>query len=101
MSSQIKFGLKNDAEAVLGAVSRKREFYLVVQNHQGYHLPQVKVVLTGSPEIKILIQIGRYGGVGDGKKKSRLFYIIPKVGGVFNIKATLSSNKTNILILPI
>lgn len=40
MSDQIKFGLKNDAEAVYGALNRKREFYLVVQNYLGYSLPK-------------------------------------------------------------
>ncbi|MBY8990737.1 MAG: zinc ribbon domain-containing protein [Candidatus Lokiarchaeota archaeon] len=101
MSSQIKFGLKNNAEAVVGAVSRKREFYLVVQNHQGYHLPQVKVMLTGPPKIKILIRTERYGGIVDGKSKSRLFSIIPKAEGVFNLTATLSSRNIILLIIPI
>lgn len=39
MSNQIKFGLKNDAEAVYGSLNRKQEFYLVVQNFLGKYLP--------------------------------------------------------------
>ena len=101
MSNQIKFGLKNDAEAVYGSLNRKQEFYLVVQNFLGKYLPQVRVVLNGPPEIRILIKSERYGGIGIRHKKSRLFSIIPKAEGIFSLTATLSS-KTNVLLrLPI
>lgn len=101
MSDQIKFGLKNDAEAVIGDVNQKREFYLVIQNHQGYYLPQVKVMLTGPPEIKILIRIERYGGIGVGSRKSRLFKIITKAEGVFTLTATLLSKNIILFTMPI
>jgi len=101
MSDQIKFGLKNDAEAVYGSLHRKQEFYLVIQNLGGYNLPQVKVVLNGPPEIRILIRSERYGGIGKRNKKSRLFSIKPKAEGIFTLTATLSSRSTVISTLPI
>ncbi|MFX0082838.1 MAG: zinc ribbon domain-containing protein [Candidatus Hodarchaeota archaeon] len=101
MSNQISFGLKNNAEAVYGSVSRKREFYLVVQNLADYYLPQVKVVLNGPPEIRIIIKSERYGGIGRRNKKSRLFSIIPRAEGIFTLTATLSSRNNVILTLPI
>jgi ribosomal protein L40E len=101
LSEQIKFGLKNDAEAVFGSLNRKSEFYLVIQNHQGYYLPQVRVVLTGPPEIRIIIRNERYGGIGNGNKKSRLFSIIPRAEGIFTLTATLSSRNNVLLTIPI
>ncbi len=53
MSEQIKFGLKNDAEAVYSVLNRKKEFFLVVHNFQGHYLPQVRVVITGPPEVRL------------------------------------------------
>lgn len=101
MSDQIKFGLKNDAEAVYGALNRKREFYLVVQNYLGYSLPHVKVVLTGPPEIMILKKYERYEGIRSRSRKSPLFSIIPKSIGIFSLTATLTSGNNILLTIPI
>lgn len=101
ISTQIKFSLKNDAEAVYGVLNRKKEFYLVVHNFQGRYFPQVRVVLAGPPEVRIRIKSEWYGGIGNGNKKSRLFAIIPKAEGIFTLTATLSSKKTILLTLPI
>ncbi|MHA2008342.1 MAG: zinc ribbon domain-containing protein [Promethearchaeota archaeon] len=101
MSTQIKFGLKNDADAVYGVLNRKREFYLVIHNFQGQFLPQVKVVITGPPEVRILRKSEWYGGIRNGNKKSRLFSVIPKAEGVFTLTATLSSKNIALLTLPV
>ncbi len=101
MSTQIKFGLKNDAEAVYSVLNRKKEFFLVVQNFQGHYLPQVRVVLTGPPEVRLRIKSEWYGGIGNGNKKSRLFAIIPKAEGIFTLTATLASKKIILLTLPV
>jgi len=101
ISTQIKFNLKNDAEAVYCVLNRKKEFFLVVHNFQGRYFPQVRVVLTGPPEVKIRIKSEWYGGIGNGNRKSRLFSIIPKAEGIFTLTATLSSKKTVLLALPV
>jgi len=101
MSTQIKFGLKNDAEAVYSVLKRKKEFFLVVHNFQGHYLPQVRVVLTGPPEVRLKIKSEWYGGIRNRNKKSRLFSIIPKAEGIFTLTATLSSKKIILLTLPV
>jgi len=101
MSTQISFGLKNNAEAVYGRLNRKKEFFLVVQNFQGHYLPQVRVVLTGPPEIRLRIKSEWYSGIGNGNKKSRLFAIIPKAEGIFTLTATLSSKKIILSTIPV
>jgi hypothetical protein len=98
---QIKFGLKNDAEAVYGVLDRKKEFFLVVHNFQGQHLPQVRVELTGPPEVIIRVKSEWYGRIGSGNKKSRLFMVVPNAEGIFHLTATLSSKKTVLLSLPV
>ncbi len=101
MSTQIKFGLKNDAEAVYSVLNRKKEFFLVIHNFQGHYLPRVRVVLTGPPEVRIRIKAEWYGGIGNGNKKSRLFSIIPRAEGFFTLTATLSSKRIILLTLPV
>jgi hypothetical protein len=101
INMQIKFGLKNDAEAVHCMLDRKKEFFLVVHNFQGQYLPQVRVVLTGPPEVIIRVKSEWYGRIGNGNKKSRLFAIVPKAEGIFNLTATLSSKNNVLLSLPV
>lgn len=97
----IKFALKNDAKLVHSSLNRRTEFYLVVQNFESRYLPQVKVVLSGPPEIKIIVKSERYGGLSNGRKKSRLFTIIPKSEGIFTLNAHLYSGNYERLTIPI
>ncbi|KKK45280.1 hypothetical protein LCGC14_0706920 [marine sediment metagenome] len=101
MSIDIKFGLKNDAKAVYCSLNRRTEFFLVVHNFQGHYLPSVRVILTGPPQLRLVIKNESYGGIGNGRKKSRLFKIIPKAEGVFTLTAILSSKRVNLLTLQI
>jgi len=100
-SIPIKLSLKNDAVAVYTSLNRRTEFYLVVQNFESRYLPQVRVMLTGPPEIKIRIKSEWYGGIASGAKKSRLFKIRPQAEGLFTLTAFLQSKKNQILSLPI
>ena len=99
--TNIKLALKNDAKMIYASLNRRTEFYLVVQNFQSRYLPQVRVTLSGPPEIKLLIKSERYGGISRGSKKSRLFTIIPKSEGIFTITAFLHSGNYEMLTLPI
>ncbi|MFX0001262.1 MAG: zinc ribbon domain-containing protein [Candidatus Hodarchaeota archaeon] len=99
--TNIKLALKNDAKLIYTSLNKRTEFYLVVQNFESRYLPQVRVVLSGPPEIKLLIKLERYGGISRGGKKSRLFTIIPKSEGIFTLTALLYSGKYEMLTLPI
>lgn len=100
-SIQIKLSIKNDAPAIFTQLNRRTEFYLVVQNFDARYLPQVRVTLTAPPEIRLLKGREWYGGIVSGRKKSRLFKIIPKAEGLFTLTAFLQSKKNQILTLPI
>ena len=100
-SNPIKLALKNDAQFLYSSIRKRTEFYLVVQNFDSRYLPQVRVSLTAPPEIKLLIGRESYGGIASGRKKSRLFKIIPKAEGLFTLTAFLQSKKNQILTLPI
>jgi ribosomal protein L40E len=100
-STRIKFALKNDAKVVYARLRRRTRFYLVVQNLDARYLPQVRVILTGPPEIQLLIKSERYGGISSGRKKSRIFTIIPRSEGIFTLNAILQSRNYDMLTLPI
>lgn len=99
--TDIKFALKNDAKMIYTSLNRRTEFNLIVQNFQSRNLPQVRVVLSGPPEIKLLIKLERYGGISSGREKSRRFTIIPKSEGIFTLTAFLHSGNYEMLTLPI
>ena len=100
MSIQIQIGLENDAEGIYCVLNRKKEFFLVVHNLQSQYLSQVRLVLTGPPEVKIRTKERQYNGIRNGNQKSRLFSIIPKAEGIFTLTAILSSNNIVLLTLP-
>ncbi|MFX1477644.1 MAG: zinc ribbon domain-containing protein [Promethearchaeota archaeon] len=101
MSTYIKLGLKNNSEAVQGFLNRKQVFHLVVYNTNSQFIPQVRVELEGPPEVRILSKVRGYGGIEGRTQKIKPFVILPTIEGVFNLSATLSSNHTNLLSLPI
>ena len=100
MSIQIQIGLENDAEDIYCVLNRRKDFFLVVHNLQSQYLSQVRLELTGPPEVKIRTKIRQYNGIRNGNQKNRLFSIIPKAEGIFTLTAILSSNNIVLLTLP-
>ena len=61
--SDFHFGLKGNVEALYCGLKKRKEFYITVQNLTDSYMPQVKVSLTGPPEVKILIKENFMGGL--------------------------------------
>jgi len=99
--SDFHFSLKGNVEALYCSLNRKKEFYITVQNLTENYMPQVKVNLTGPPEVKILIKREFYGGIAKRNSRNRLFTILPKQNGVFTLTANLLTKKGHNLTLPI
>jgi len=99
--SNIFLKLKNDAKALNAFPSKKKEFYIVLFNASQNYLSQARVRITGPPQIRLLIKSEWFGGVASGRHKSRLFSIIPKEEGFFQLTATLTSKTGVIFNLPI
>jgi len=98
--SDFHFNLKGNVEALYCRLNKRKEFYITVQNLTDGYIPQVKVSLSGPPEVKILIKREFYGGIAKRNSKNRLFSILPKDNGVFSLTANLVSKRGhNITIL--
>ena len=99
--SDFHFSLKGNVEALYCSLNRRKEFYITVQNLTDAYMPQVKVHLSGPPEVKILIKREFYGGIAKRNSRNRLFAILPKENGVFTLTANLLTKKGHNLTLPI
>ena len=99
--SDFHFGLKGNVEALYCGLKKRKEFYITVQNLTDTYMPQVKVSLTGPPEVKILIKREFYGGIAKRNSRNRLFSILPKENGVFTLTANLLTKRGHNLTLPI
>ena len=99
--SDFHFSLKGNVDALYCSLNKRKEFYITVQNLTEFYMPQVKVNLTGPPEVKILIKREFYGGIAKRNSRNRLFTILPKQNGVFTLTANLLTKKGHNLTLPI
>jgi hypothetical protein len=98
--SDFRIYLKNNADAVYANLNRKKEFFITVHNVTGNYIPQVRVKLAGPPQVKLVIASEWYSGMPAGKSSNRLFTVLPKEEGIFNIKATLLSKKGHTIEFP-
>jgi len=99
--SDFHIALKGNVEALNCSLNKKKEFYITVQNLTDSYMPQVKVKLTGPPEVKILIKREFYGGISKRHSRNRLFSILPKENGVFTLTANLLTKRGHDVTLPI
>ena len=99
--SDFHISLKGNVEALYCSLNKRKEFYITVQNLTDNYMPQVKVNLTGPPEVKILIKREFYGGIAKRHSRNRLFSILPKENGVFTLTANLLTKRGHNITLPI
>ena len=99
--SDFNFSLKGNVDALYCSLNKRKEFYMTVQNLTDSYMPQVKVQLSGPPEVKILIKREFYGGIAKRNSRNRLFSILPKENGVFTLTANLLTKRGHNINLPI
>ena len=95
------FALKGNVDSLYATLNKRKEFYITVQNLTDNYLPQVKVKLTGPPEVKLLIKMEFYGGIAKRHSKNRLFTVLAKQNGIFTLTATLTTKRGHNIELPI
>lgn len=100
-ATDFHLSLKGNVDSLYATLNRRKEFFITVQNVTDNYIPQVKVKLSGPPEVKLLIKIELYGGIAKRHSKNRLFTVLPKENGVFNLTATLTTKKGHHIELPI
>jgi RNA polymerase subunit RPABC4/transcription elongation factor Spt4 len=98
--SDINMSLKGNVDAVYASLGKRKEFYITVQNLTENYMPQVKVRLSGPPQVKLLSKSEWYGGIAKHYSKNRLFSVLVKENGVFDLTATLTTKKGHNITLP-
>ena len=101
MPADFQISLKGNVDSLHTTPNKRKEFYITVQNLTDKYIPQVKVKLSGPPEVKLLVKIEFYGGMAKYNSKNRLFTVLPKEQGVFNLTATLTTKRGHLIELPI
>jgi len=101
MSEQdFNISLKGNADAVYASLAKRKEFYITVQNLTENYMPQVRVKLSVPPQVKLLVKSEWYGGIAKHYSKNRLFTIMVRENGVYNITATLTTKKGHNISFP-
>lgn len=100
-ATDFHFSLKGNVDSLYTTLNKRKQFYITVQNLTDSYVPQVKVRLSGPPEVKLLIKLEFYGGIAKRNSKNRLFTVLPKENGIFTLTATLTTKKGHAIELPI
>ncbi len=100
-ASDFHFSLIDNVDSLQTAPNKRKAFYIIAQNLTDQFMPQVKVKLSGPPEVKLLIKTEIYGGIPNRTSKKRVFKVISKKSGVFPLIATLTTSKGHNIELPI
>jgi len=100
-ASDFNISLKGNVDAVYVSLGKRKEFYITVQNLTENYMPQVRVRLSVPSQVRLLVKSEWYGGIAKRNSKNRLFTILVKENGVYNLTATLTSKKGHNITLPI
>ena len=100
-ASDFHFSLMDNVDSLQTYPNKRKAFYIIAQNLTDKFIPQVKVTLSGPPEVKLLIKSEIYGGIPNRSSKKRVFKVLSKNKGVFPLIATLTTGKGHMIDLPI
>ena len=98
--SDFNISLKGNVDAIYASLGTRKEFYITVQNLTENYMPQVKVRLTMPPQVRLVVKSEWYGGIAKHYSKNRLFTILVKENGVYDITATLTTKKGHNITFP-
>ena len=100
-ASDFHFSLMGNVDSLYATRNKRKDFYIVVQNLTDNYIPQVKVKLSGPPEVKLLVKVENYGGLPKRNSKNRVFKVLSKENGNFTLTATLTTKSGHNIELPI
>ena len=100
-ASDFHFSLKGNVDSIHTTRNKRKDFYIVVQNLTDNYIPQVKVKLSGPPEVKLLVKVENYGGLPKRNSKERIFKVLSKENGIFTLTAALTTKSGHSIELPI
>ena len=98
--SDFNISLKGNVDAIYVNLGRRKDFYITVQNLTEYYMPQVRVRLSIPSQVRLLVKSEWYGGIAKHHSKNRLFTILVKENGVYDLVATLTTKKGHNISFP-
>ncbi|MFW9866722.1 MAG: zinc-ribbon domain-containing protein [Candidatus Thorarchaeota archaeon] len=90
-----------EGEATAVPKSNIQTIKIVVQNNSLKSLPNIKVQISSTPQVKVLTRTKSFGYLNTGERISSSFEIIPRVVGTFTLAAILTSGRGHSLKFPI
>ena len=91
--SDLNISLKGNADAVYATLAKRKEFFITVNNLSENYMPQVRVRLSVPPQVKLLVKSEWYGGIAKHHSRNRLFTIMVRENGVYDLTATLTTKR--------
>ena len=101
LESALELSLRDKVEALITSPNTAKKFYISVRNRNSILVPDVKVQLSGPPQVKIVDATKSYGSVGGFSSRSARFTILAEKPGAFTLTATLQSKVEDEITLPI
>ena len=98
--SDFNISLKGNVDALNVSLGKRKEFYITVQNLTESYMPQVRVRLSLPPQVRLLVKSEWYGGIAKHHSKNRLFTILVKENGVYDLTATLTTKRGHNITFP-
>ena len=98
--SDLNISLKGNADAVYATLAKRKEFFITVQNLTENYMPQVRVRLSVPPQVKLLVKSEWYGGIAKHHSRNRLFTIMVRENGVYDLTATLTTKRGHNIAFP-
>ena len=98
--SDFNICLKGNVDVLYVKLGTRKEFYITVQNLTENYMPQVRIRLSMPPQVRLLVKSEWYGGIAKHYSKNRLFTILVKENGVYDLTATLTTKKGHNITFP-
>jgi len=98
--SDFNISLKGNVDVLNVNLGSRKEFYITVQNLTENYMPQVRVRLTVPSQVRLLVKSEWYGGIAKHYSKNRLFTILVKENGVYDLYATLTTKRGHNITFP-
>ncbi|MHA2125544.1 MAG: NosD domain-containing protein [Promethearchaeota archaeon] len=98
---KLKLYLDGDELVVQSFPNKNNEISMIIQNQNSYPIKNVKVELSGPPQVSIINASIYIGLVGIKSRRGVRFIITPKELGAFNLKASLTSSSGHNFSVPI
>ncbi len=99
--SDFEISLEGDVEAIFVFPNSVKKFFLTVKNNSLNSIPDVKVKLSGPPQVELLTNLIIFQVIGAKSTERAPVTILPKESGIFTLSAKLYSDIGHALTFPI